>query len=66
MGGFNGVTTVSKVESYSLVTKQWKNKQKMSRDRSALTASVITGIEYTKAYSALNYFADKFHYYEKS
>ena len=65
MGGFNGMTTVSKVESYSLVTRQWKNKQRMSRDRSALTASVITGIEYTKEYSALNQFADKFQYFEK-
>ena len=65
MGGFNGMTTVSKVESYSLVTMQWKNKQRMSRDRSALTASVITGIENTKEYSALSVFADKFQYFEK-
>ena len=56
MGGFNGSNTVSKMECYSLINQQWKDKPKMRSDRSAMSATCIKGIEYTRAYSALNSF----------
>ena len=65
MGGFNGMTTVNKVEVYSLVTKGWKTSQKMIKDRSALYCNLISGLEFTKPFSALTAFASEINYSDK-